>query len=150
MINTFKDVRWNPTVSKLSDGLYDFLKGRQIDSDTRDKIVWYVDLCVRAGFCKTGDDMRQCAERYLAGKRKVSPPGTKRRKEQAKQRRKLLSNVPESLLTCIKAVVSENAKIVEQVKQGNDKALNALVGKVMKVQRYDAVAIRELLSTHIY
>ncbi len=45
----------------------------------RNEVAHYVDRCMAAGFCKTEDDIRACAGRYLAGKRKVTAPGTARR-----------------------------------------------------------------------
>jgi aspartyl-tRNA(Asn)/glutamyl-tRNA(Gln) amidotransferase subunit B len=43
-------------------------------------------------------------------------------------------------------IIKENDKLVEQYKSGNDKALNALVGKVMKIDKsYSAVVIKEEL-----
>jgi hypothetical protein len=43
-------------------------------------------------------------------------------------------------------IIKENDKLVEQYKNGNDKALNALVGKVMKIDKsYSAVVIKEEL-----
>ena len=111
----------------------------------RNQVAYYVDLCIRAGFCKTDNDIRLCAERYLAGKRKVTPPGTQRKKQQAKERKKLLSNIPQQLLDTVKDVVLKNEKAVQQYKSGNEKAINALIGQVIKVHRYEATVIKDLL-----
>jgi Asp-tRNA(Asn)/Glu-tRNA(Gln) amidotransferase B subunit len=44
-------------------------------------------------------------------------------------------------------IIKENDKLVEQYKSGNDKALNALVGKVMKIDKsYSAVVIKEVVE----
>lgn len=34
-------------------------------------IAWYVSRCEMAGFCNTDDMRRQCALRYIAGKREL-------------------------------------------------------------------------------
>ncbi len=117
--------------------------------DQRYEIEWYVGRCVMAGFCKTQDQMRLCAERYIAGKRRVSPPGTKRRKRDAKRMRDMMANVPAALLEAVDAVIAEQTKAVQQYLAGTEKALNALVGGVIKRYKTDPAVIRELLVKRI-
>ena len=51
-----------------------------------------------------------------------------------------------AVVESIQELIKENDKLVEQYKSGNDKALNALVGKVMKIDKsYSAVVIKEEL-----
>lgn len=117
--------------------------------ERRYEIAWYVDRCRMKGFATTSDQIRLCAERYIAGKRKVTPPGTKRRKLAAKKMREVMSNVPKELMQAIEAVVAEQTKAVEQYIGGTDKALNALVGGVMKRHKSDPAIVRELLIKKI-
>lgn len=112
-------------------------------------VEWYVDKCIRAGFCKTPDQIRLCAERFLAGKRKVTPPGTKRRKVAAKKKADALANVDPQLMAAVTAVIAENVKAVEQYKGGTEKALNALVGGVMKRFKTDPAVVKDLLISTI-
>ena len=117
--------------------------------DRRWDIEWYVSKCITAGFCKTDDQVRLCAQRWMAGKRKVTPPGTKRRKTEAKKKAAMMSNVPAELTAAIEAVVAENAKAVAQFKGGTEKALNALVGGVMKRYKTDPATVKDLLIRRI-
>lgn len=115
------------------------------DWDRRYEIAWYVSLCMSKGFCKTTDQMKACAERYLAGKRKVTPPGTRRRVRDEKRRKEALANVPAELTAAAQAVIAENPKAITQYKAGTEKALNALVGGVMKRYKADPAVIKQLL-----
>lgn len=109
----------------------------------------YVHKCHAAGFCNTPDQARMCAERYVAGKRKVTPPGTKRRKDAEKKKLKFLANIPPELLVVVEKVISENAKAIEQYKNGVERALNALVGGVMKQYKADPAIVKDLLIEKI-
>ena len=93
----------------------------------------------------TPDDMRQCAIRYIAGKRRVTPPGTRSRKRLPRRRQQLRNLIPPELLAIITQVVSNNQKVVQQYHDGNERAINSLVGQVMKQYRYDAAVIKEAL-----
>jgi hypothetical protein len=115
----------------------------------RYEVEIYVHKCIDAGFAKTHDQIRLCAERYIAGKRKVTAPGTKRRQRAEQKMREMLANTPKELLDAVQAVVAEQTKAVEQYKGGIDKALNALVGGVMKRFKSDPAIVRELLIKHI-
>lgn len=117
--------------------------------DCRYDVEIYVSKCYRAGFAQTPDQLRLCAERFLAGKRKVTPPGTSRRKRDAKKMRAILTNPPSDLILAIDTVLSEQQKAVTQYKSGVDKALNALVGQTMKRYKIDPAIIRELLIKKI-
>lgn len=117
--------------------------------NNRQAIAHYVDLCMMAGFCKTEDDVRNCADRYIAGKRKVSPPGTRRRKKLAKEQRKLRESIPQELHDAVRKVIDENKKAVDQYLGGNEKSINALVGQVMRLHKFDALIVKELLVSSV-
>lgn len=129
---------------KIAEALTPILTGTAY-WEKRFEIAWYVELCMIKGFCKTADDMRSCALRYMAGKRKVTPPGTARRKKIAKEQKELRKKIPAELLKAVQSVVADNAKAVAQYRQGNDKAINALIGQVMRLYKTDAVIIKELI-----
>lgn len=129
-------------VSSMASALIPILKDTQSWA-CRYEIAWYVSRCEMAGFCKT-DEMRQlCAQRWMAGKRKVSPPGHKRRKRAASLMRKMLGNPPVELLAAVSAALKTDA--ARQYAEGNLKALNALVGMVLKAFKTDAGVVRQLL-----
>lgn len=107
-------------------------------------VAWYVSQCEMAGFAKTADEKMACAKRYLAGKRKISPPGTERRKKAERLKRKIVSSPPQELVDAIQAL--KCSKAYEQFIGGNEKALNALVGLVLKEFKTDPSAIRELIQ----
>ena len=113
--------------------------------ENRWNIEAYVSKCIDKGFCKTQDQMRLCAERYIAGKRKITPPGTQRRKMQEKKKAEMLKNVPPELITAIEQVISENEKAIAQFKNGNEKVLNSLVGGVMKRYKTDPAIVKDML-----
>lgn len=115
--------------------------------EKRYEVAWYVNRCEIAGFCDTDDMRRLCAKRYMAGKRKVTPPGTERRKRAERERRKILSSVPQDLMDAISdAVTSEAAR---QFAGGNDKALNAVVGIVLRRHKADPAAVRKLIVSRL-
>jgi hypothetical protein len=105
----------------------------------------YVTRCIEAGFCKTSDQIKLCAERFLAGKRRVTPPGTKRRKVAERKQREILKNTPPELMAAVTAAIADNAKAIDQYKSGTEKALNAVVGAVMKRHKADPAIVRLLL-----
>jgi hypothetical protein len=110
-------------------------------------LIWYLGRCNIAGLMKNDDAVRACAERYIAGKRKVTAPGTQRRKDAEKKRRELLNNLPAELLAALDVVCeSEPAK---QFAAGNDKALNSLTGMVMKQYKTDAALVKDLLTKRL-
>ena len=56
------------------------------------------------------------------------------------------SLLPEAeLKNIIKKVIAENQKIVEQIRAGNEKPINYLVGQVLKKGQADPKKIRELI-----
>jgi hypothetical protein len=114
--------------------------------DERFDVAWYVDRCRLAGFAETDDQMRACALRYLAGKRRVTPPGTARRRRDERRRRAELAAVPPELAAAVAAVVAENEKAVAQYRAGVEKAINALVGQVMRRHRADPAVVKTLLE----
>jgi len=135
---------WRCEDSETIGVLIDLLQGTP-NWEHRFDIAWYVSRCEMVGFCKTGDQVRLCAERYIAGKRKVTPPGTERRKKDERRRRKMLRNIPAELVKAISEVIAENAKAIQQYKDGNEKAINSMVGGVMKRYRGDPAVIKILL-----
>ena len=113
------------------------------------EIEAYVHECILAGFATSADHMRNCAQRFIAGKRKITPPGTARRLRDAKKLKEMLANTPPELLAAVRAVVAEQTKAVEQYRSGIEKALNSLVGGVMKKHKADPTIVRELLVKEI-
>jgi hypothetical protein len=106
-------------------------------------IEWYVNRCEISGFCNTDDIRRNCALRYMAGKRKITPPGTRKEKETAKVMRNILLNPPLELLRIIDEVsLTEPAK---QFSSGNDKAINKVIGMVLKLYKIEPLVAKELL-----
>ena len=106
-----------------------------------------MNRCEMAGFCDTDDMRRLCAQRYMAGKRKVTPPGTQRRKVAERERRRLLRAMPVALTEAI-AVAAESTA-AQQFATGNDKALNAVVGMVLKKYKAEPAFVRELLAARL-
>lgn len=115
--------------------------------DRRHDVEWYVNRCERAGFCGTDDMRRLCARRYMAGKRKVTPPGTSRRKALARERRRLERNLPAELAQALDSAAA--SPVVQQVAAGNGKAMNALVGMVLKQHKAEPALVRELLEARL-
>ena len=113
--------------------------------DSHYEIEWYVWKCIDAGFCKTPDQIRLCASRWIAGKRKVTPPGTERRKVEAAKKAALIANVPPELSAAIDVVLAESAKAVAQFKAGTEKALNALVGGVIALSLNEGAYAAEIV-----
>lgn len=141
-----RNVFWTAELSFIAGVLGSYLQGVSNDAFAiRNEVAYYVDRCMAAGFCKSEDDIRACAGRYLAGKRKITPPGTARRLRESKERAKLLANVPKELTNAIAEVMEVNSKAIEQYRAGNEKAVNALVGQVMRKHKTDAAVIKQLL-----
>lgn len=137
---------WSEELSFIAGVLGSYLQGISKEAFAkRNEVAHYVDRCAAAGFCKTEDDVRACAARYLAGKRKITSPGTARRLRESKERAKLLANVPKELTNAIAEVIEANSKAIEQYRAGNEKAVNALVGQVMRKHKTDAAVIKQLL-----
>lgn len=87
--------------------------------------------------------MRLCAKRFMAGKRRVTPPGTQRRKDAEKAKRKLLASMPAELDAAIVEAMGSNA--ARQFADGNEKALNSVVGMVLRKYKADPAFIRCVL-----
>ena len=135
---------WSPKRSQVAQVLISILQNT-IFWEKRWEIESYIWKCIAKGFCSTDDQIRLCAQRWMKGKRKVTPPGTLRKKKEAKERAKFLANIPLELIQAIDSVLAKNEKAIEQYKAGNEKAVNALIGQVMKLYRSDASVIKELL-----
>ena len=136
---------WTPTHARLAEALTPILGG--VWWDRRWEVAWYVNLCEMAGFCQTDDMRRICAQRYMAGKRKVTLPGTQRRKAAERERRRLLRNMPPELTAAID--LATNSLAAQQYAEGNDKALNAVVGMVLKQYKAEPSLVRELLAAQL-
>lgn len=115
--------------------------------DSRWQVAHYVSLCEMKGFAATDEQKRQCALRYIAGKRKVSPPGAKRRKKEAKARNDAIKSASPELMEAVREAASTDA--AKQYARGNAKAINALVGMVMKKHKADPAVIRSLIESNI-
>lgn len=139
---------WTPEEAFIAEALSAFLKEKGA-WERRHEVAWYVDRCMAKGFCKTGDQVRLCADRYLQGKRAVTPPGTRQRKKMLKEAAALRASIPPQLTAAVAEIIAKNEKAVAQFKAGNDKAVNALIGQVMKAFKSDAVIIKELLIAAI-
>ena len=142
-------VYWNVERSTIVEGVFSLLEKHPLTWDQKIELEWYLDKCRAKGFANTRDEIRLCAERFFAGKRKVTAPGYSRRKRSDKERKKIMANVPAELTAAITQVIQEQHKAVAQYKSGVDKALNALVGNVMKKYKGDPAVIRELLIQHL-
>jgi hypothetical protein len=138
----------DPESLEIIEVLSPFLHGTE-HWESRYDIGYYIGLCRLKGFAKTSDEMILCAKRYIAGKRKVTPPGTKRHKTEHKKRLKLMANLPPELLAAVDAAVAEGAKAIAQYKAGNEKAINAVLGAVMKKYKGDPVIIKDLILKRI-
>ena len=90
-----------------------------------------------------------CDMRYIAGIRRVTPPGTRSRKRVSRRRQQLRNSMPPELMGIITQVVSNNQKVVQQYHDGNKRTINSRVGQVMKQYRYDAAVIKEALLESI-
>lgn len=136
---------WTQEHSTITGALTPVLNGEWWDR--RWELAWYVVRCEMAGFCDSDDMRRLCALRYMAGKRKVTPPGTQRRKAKERERRKLLRNMPPALMEAIEA--AENSTAAKQFAEGNEKALNAVVGMVLKQCKAEPSFVRDLLADRL-
>ena len=139
---------WDPADTPVIEVLIDVLQGTSSCGD-RHNIAWYVDLCRTAGFCNTSDQVKACAERYIAGKRKISPPGTRRKARDEKRRKEEMRNAPPELLAAVMKTLSENVVATTQYKAGVEKAINSLVGGVMRQYKADPAVIKQLLIANI-
>ncbi len=113
----------------------------------RIELEWYLIRCEERGFAKTHDALLLCARRWMAGKRKINPPGTRARKESAKATRKLLSNMPAELLTALDTACSSPA--AQEYASGKGKALNAVVGLLLRQYPIDAATARQIIMKRL-
>lgn len=111
------------------------------------RVAHYVNLCEMHGFADTDDKKRQCALRYIAGKRKITPPGHRRRKTEAKARAAAIRDASPELIAAVRNAATTDA--ARQFASGNAKAINALVGHVMRTQRADPAVIKQLIESII-
>ena len=142
-MTTTRDVKYRAEDTVMKGVVMDIVEDMPEWFDKRHSVAYYVDRCIQKGFCKTADQMRMCALRYIAGKRKVTPPGTKKRKTAAKKLAHVLRNVPPMLLDAVVTVCK--SKAADEYRNGNIKAINSMVGMVMKISKHDAAIIKQLL-----
>ena len=115
--------------------------------EKRHEILWYVSRCEMQGFATTLAEKQNCAMRYMAGKRKVSAPGTRRRKKALQEQRKILKNMPPELESAIDTACQSD--LAKQVMGGNAKAMNALIGSVLKAHKAPAALVKQLLEAKL-
>lgn len=127
--------------------IVDVAEDAGLDSRQRADMLWYVGLCELSGFCNTDDMRKQCARRWVAGKRRVTPPGTSARKRREKEFRRLAASTPPELNEAIEFAAKSDA--ADQFRSGNEKALNSLVGMVLKRYRADPAFVRSALTVRL-
>lgn len=96
---------------------------------------WYLSLILRK-YPKA--DLQLCASRWVAGKRAVTLPWTKRNKRSRARTRKAVALHRVEILAALELV---DERLTTQYRTGNEKALNAIVGKVIKATGIDAAAV---------
>lgn len=101
------------------------------------KIRVYMLDCI--DFINNYDDALLIARKYLKGKRKITPPFTRKRKEEARKKRKMLSNIPSELLSFLDEQSSN--PLLQQYKDGNEKAINAFVGQIIKFVKQNSLPL---------
>lgn len=111
-------------------------KDEKYDSFCRN-IRWYMGECI--DFINNYDDALLIARKYLKGKRKITPPFTRQRKEEARKKRKMLKNIPSELLTFLDEQSSN--PLLQQYKDGNEKAINAFVGQIIKFVKQNSLPL---------
>lgn len=114
-----------------------------LSQSVKHDVVYYVQRCELAGVCSTDDQRRACAERFLQGKRKVSAPGTRRRRLAQRRARSLVRSPPPELVEALNQAMLLPA--VAKAKAGDNKAMNSLVGSVLKVFKAEPQAVRDLV-----
>lgn len=103
----------------------------------------YVWKCKDKGFVNTKSDVHNVIRRWLDGKRAITPPGARKLKKLAKERKK---GVPEELKGVVAEVVANNAKVVSSYKEGNEKSLNVLMGQTLKKVKYDPAIVKDYIK----
>jgi hypothetical protein len=137
---------WDEHTSMIAESVSRVLEndedGSTINTKAMHELGYYLSLCNMRGFAETEKDLDMCARRYLAGKRKVSPPFTKTRKRAAIKARKARESVPKEVLDQIGFVMT--LPIAQNV---NEKSINALVGMVLKKHKYNPQVVKELIQS---
>jgi Asp-tRNA(Asn)/Glu-tRNA(Gln) amidotransferase B subunit len=98
---------------------------------------------------KDKDLVRRIMEAYQRGKRKINLLGTSSKKKQFKELNKLTQNVPPELDEIINKTFTTHFNIVEQVKSGNSKAINQLLGIVIKQYKIDGLVLKKIIESKI-
>jgi len=146
----FKDTKpcWNEHVSRIAESVSRVFDrdedGSTIKLGLRHEVGYYISLCNMKGFANTNSELDACARRYLAGKRKVSPPFTKTRKRAAIKARKARESVPKEVLEQIDFVMT-----LPMAQNINEKSINALVGMVLKKHKYNPQVVKELIQERV-
>ena len=146
---------WNETISNCAEMYGDLVLGKDLVFKQNTVAILsefhykgLIDLYLKNDQ-KNTNLVREIVKRILIGKKAITLPGNKRKKRQEKEREKLKKNLPKELLAAIETVYTNSAKAIQQYKDGNAKALNAMVGMVMKNFKHDASIIKDLLMDKI-
>jgi Asp-tRNA(Asn)/Glu-tRNA(Gln) amidotransferase B subunit len=108
----------------------------------KDDIEWYVWKCKDKGFVRNKQDVHNVINRWLSGKRKITPPGTRKAKKLMQQKKK---GVPSEVKEIIASVIAKNQVLADNYKAGQEKALNVLVGKALKEVSHPPAIIKEYI-----
>lgn len=68
-------------------------------------------------------------------------------KNRAKERRNQVYVIDEELMTVVRSVVEQQKKAFEQYCAGNEKAVGAIIGAVMKIQRFDPKQVKQAVDS---
>ncbi|MDE2098883.1 MAG: hypothetical protein KGL39_16640 [Patescibacteria group bacterium] len=136
---------WTPERSRIVEISLRVVRKHEeegVDLKLAHEVGCYLDKCVHK-FSPSDAELEMCARRYLAGKRKASPPFTKTRKRAAAKARKARSTVPADVMAVIDRVVESAPAVVSQ------KAVNALVGQVLRVHKFNPQVVKELIEAKL-
>jgi Asp-tRNA(Asn)/Glu-tRNA(Gln) amidotransferase B subunit len=68
-------------------------------------------------------------------------------KLKARARRNQVFEIDEALMSVVRTVVEQQAKAFEQYCAGNEKAVGAIIGAVMKIQRFDPKQVKQAVDS---
>lgn len=127
----------------------EYLEKETHNETYRNNLEYYMYQC--ENFINSYDDAVLVGRRYLAGKRKITPPFTRKRKEEMKKVKKATNNVPKQFLDFLSEQV--NNDLIIQYKNGNEKAINAFVGQCIKFIKQNSLdiptsAVKEIIVNY--
>lgn len=120
---------------------------QESDINNRWDITYYIHDCWDAGLCRNKDQIIECIKSWMEGERDIVAPGTKRRLAEEAKRKELASNVPQELIDVVNNLKGD--PLIQQHRDGNPKAINALMGKVLKQYKADPVFVKEFLLNNL-